>query len=130
MTDTKEMVKVNTQESINQILENESSFAPMVDIYETDNEYVLIANMPGVKKEDVILKFEEGSLLILGRVNYKDMVDRTYILNESELGNYFRKFRISDSVDENKIEARYENGQLIVNLPKHERVKPKTIQIR
>ena len=58
------------------------------------------------------------------------MKNRKYILNENEIGNYYRKFRISNSVDETKIEARFENGQLIVKLPKHDRIKPRTIDIK
>lgn len=130
MNDKKDMVQVNSQESINQILEKESSFAPMVDVYETNDEFVLIANMPGVKKENVMLNYEEGSLTILGRVDYDNAMERKYILNETEIGNFYRKFKISTSIDESKIQAKYENGQLIINLPKHDRAKPKTIQIK
>jgi HSP20 family protein len=50
-------------------------------------------------------------------------------LNEYTVGNYYRKFRISDSIDNNKIEAKFENGVLSVKLPKHDRVKPRTIEI-
>lgn len=130
MNDKKDMVQVNSQESINEILEKESSFAPMVDVYETNDEFVLIANMPGVKKENVMLNYEEGSLTILGRVDYDNTMNRKYILNETEIGNFYRKFKISTSIDESKIQAKYENGQLIINLPKHDRAKPKTIQIK
>lgn len=130
MNDTKDNVQVQTSESIDQILDRESSFAPMVDIFETNDEFVLIANMPGVKKENVMLNYEEGSLAILGRVDYDDTMERKYILNENEIGNYYRKFKISNSIDESKIQAKYENGQLIINLPKHDRAKPKTIQIK
>lgn len=130
MNDKKDMVQVNTSASIDQILEKESSFSPLVDVYETNDEFVLIANMPGVKKENVILKYEEGSLSILGRVDYNSAIDRKYILNENEMGNYYRKFRISNSIDESKIQAKFEDGQLVINLPKHDRAKPKTIQIK
>lgn len=130
MDNKKADIQVNTSESIDQILEKESSFAPLVDIYETTDEFVLIANLPGVDKENVILKYEEGSLSILGRVDYNNAIDRKYLLNENEIGNYYRKFRISNSIDESKIQAKYENGQLVINLPKHERVKPKNIQIK
>jgi len=61
--------------------------------------------MPGVVRNDVKLKLEEGSLSIFGKVNYEELKNRKYILNENEVGNFFRKFRISNSVDETKIEA-------------------------
>ena len=107
-----------------------STWSPVVDIYETDNEFVLTADMPGVKKEDVNLKLEEGSMLIFGRIDYQNLLNRKFILKEKEIGHFFRKFKISDSIDESKVSAKFENGQLIVVLPKHERVKPRTINIK
>ncbi|KUG24902.1 hypothetical protein ASZ90_005280 [hydrocarbon metagenome] len=65
----------------------------------------------------------------MGRINYNEAVNRKYILNEYTIGNYYRKFKISDSIDNSKIEARFENGVLTVKLPKHDRVKPRTIEI-
>lgn len=131
MVQNKELVKVEESKvkSWEEALEKQSWFAPLVDIYETENDYVLIANMPGVSKDNVKIKLEEGNLVIMGRVNYEDMINRQYVLNESELGNYYRKFKLSDSIDESKIEAKFENGQLSVMLTKHDRVKPRTIDI-
>ncbi|OGU27106.1 MAG: hypothetical protein A2057_06845 [Ignavibacteria bacterium GWA2_35_9] len=131
MTDNKDIVTVKDKEqNWEEVLETESVVAPFVDVYETDDDFHLVANMPGVTRDDVKLKLEEGSLSILGKVNYKDLKNRKYILNENEIGNYYRKFRISNSVDETKIEARFENGQLTVRLPKHDRIKPRTIEIK
>ena len=131
MTDNKDIVTVKDKEqNWEEVLETESVVAPFVDVYETDDDFHLVANMPGVTRDDVKLKMEEGSLSILGKVNYKDVKNRKYILNENEIGNYYRKFRISNSVDETKIEARFENGQLTVRLPKHDRIKPRTIEIK
>jgi HSP20 family protein len=131
MTDNKE---VNVQENKDvqeweQILEKERSFAPFSDIYETENDFVLVANMPGIKKENITLKLEEGSLVIFGKVNYDELMKRKYILNETEIGNYYRRFKISDSIDISKIQAKFDNGQLILTLPKHDRIKPRKINI-
>jgi HSP20 family protein len=130
MKDNNQLVNVETKENMQEILEKESVIAPLVDIYENENEFVLMASMPGVKKEHIQVKFEEGSLIIFGRINYEDISHRKYILNENGVGNYFRRFRISDSIDESRIDAKHENGQLFVTLPKHERVKPKSIEIK
>jgi len=132
MTDSKEMVKVENANSQQweDSLNNECCIAPTVNIYETTDEYLLVADMPGLSKDDVRIKLEDGSLVIIGKVNYKDLVNRKYILNETEIGNYYRRFNISDSIDESKIVARMESGQLTITLPKHERVKPKIIEIR
>ena len=132
MTENKETLDVKEQESVSleEIFENEAVFAPYVNIYETNDDFVLVANMPGVSKDDVKLKLEEGALTILGKINYDEAVNRKYILNEAGVGNYFRKFKISNSIDESKIDAKYENGQLIVTLPKHDRVKPRSINVK
>lgn len=118
------------KQSWENLINAEVSYAPLVDIYETDNEFVLTADMPGVKKEDVNLKLEEGSMLIFGRIDYQNLLNRKFILKEKEIGHFFRKFKVSDSIDESKVSAKFENGQLIVVLPKHERVKPRTISIK
>jgi len=131
MSDNKDMVSLKEKEqSWEEVLDSEAVIAPFVDIYENDDDFVLVANMPGVARNDVKLKLEEGSLSIFGKVNYDELKNRKYILNENEVGNFFRKFRISNSVDETKIEARFDNGQLILKLPKHDRIKPRTIEIK
>lgn len=129
MTDTKDLVKVESNSSWDEAMEKESWIAPMVNIYETDDDFHMEAFMPDVDREKIKVKLEEGSLVIMGRINYDEAVNRKYILNEYTVGNYYRKFRISDSIDNNKIEAKFENGVLSVKLPKHDRVKPRTIEI-
>ncbi len=130
MVENKEMVDVKTSRSWEESLEKESWVAPLADIHETADDYFLVANMPGSAKENIKIKLEEGSLVIMGRINYDEVKGRKYILKETESGNYYRKFKIAESIDESRIDASYENGQLIVKLPKHERVKPKTISIK
>jgi len=130
MTEVKEQVEVTNKKSWDEALENESWIAPLVDIYETKDDYYLAAQMPGVKKEDVKIKLEEGNLVIMGRIDYEQNVNNKYVLKETEIGNYYRRFKISESVDETKIDAKLENGILNVKLPKHDRLKPKTIEIK
>jgi HSP20 family protein len=122
--------KKNGFSSMEEALINERTIAPFVDVYETKEEFFLTANLPGVPRENLQVKIEDGSLIIFGKVNFNEILERKYLLNETEIGNYYRHFKISDSIDESKISAKLENGQLIVTLPKHERVKPKTIQIK
>jgi HSP20 family protein len=131
MTEIKENVNVEekNQSQFEELLEMQDSIVPLTDIYETEDNFVLTANLPGVSKENVQLKLEDGSLTIFGKINYEEISRRKYVLNENVLGNYYRKFKLSDSIDGTKIEARFENGQLVVTLPKHERVKPKTISV-
>jgi HSP20 family molecular chaperone IbpA len=131
MSENKEIIAVRTlnNNSIEEILRTQNSVLPSSDIYENPDEFVLLANMPGVSRSEVQVKVIDDSLIIFGKINYDEAVKRNYILNENELGNYFRKFKISDSIDETKISAKYDNGQLMVTLPKHDRIKPRSIDI-
>ncbi len=131
MSDSKEIIAVKALNnySIEEILRTQNNVSPSADIYENADDFVLIANMPGVLRSEVQVKVIEESLIIFGRINYDETINRNYILNENELGNYFRKFKISDSIDKAKISAKYDNGQLIVHLPKSEKIKLRTIDI-
>ena len=131
MSDNKEIIAVKAfnNYSIEEILRTQNNILPSSDIYENADEYILIANMPGVSRSEVQVKVIEESLIVFGRINYDETINRDYILNENELGNYFRKFKISDSIDKANISAKYDNGQLIVHLPKSEKIKPRTIDI-
>ncbi|MCX6151675.1 MAG: Hsp20/alpha crystallin family protein [Ignavibacteriales bacterium] len=128
----KDLVNVEESKTTNwdEALEKECWIAPIVDIFETEEDFTLIANMPGVKKENVKIKIEDNSLLVMGKVDYENMLNRNYVLNESQAGNFYRKFQISESIDDSKIAAKLENGQLNIHLPKHERAKPKNIEIK
>ncbi len=130
MTDNKEMVETKSKRTWDEALEKEPWVAPLVDIYETADEYYLTANMPGVSKEDIKIKLEDGHLVIMGRINFEETANRKYVLKELETGNFYRRFKISEGIDESKIDAKLENGVLSVVLPKHERLKPKTIEIK
>ena len=129
--ENKEMIPVKEEKNnlIEELLETQNYISPLVNIYETDDEFVLSADMPGVVRKDVKVKVENDLLIMFGRIDYVNEINRNYILNEQELGNYYRTFRISDSVDQNNIQAKYDNGKLVVNLTKNEKVKPRTINI-
>ena len=129
--ENKEMIPVKEEKNnlIEELLETQNYISPLVNIYETDDEFVLSADMPGVVRKDVKVKVENDLLIMFGRIDYVNEINRNYILNEQEFGNYYRTFRISDSVDQSNIKAKYDNGKLVVNLPKNEKVKPRSINI-
>jgi HSP20 family protein len=104
-------------------------FTPRVDIYETDNELTLYADIPGVSPEDVDLRYEGGELVLRGRVKPRHR-DEDFALQEYEEGDYYRAFSIHESIDAGKIEAECKNGVLMVHLPKVERARPKQITVR
>lgn len=130
MVQNHEVTEVKNKISWEEALERESWVAPLIDIYETEQDFFLTAQMPGVSKENVKIKLEEGHLIIMGRISFDETVNRKYVLKESETGNFYRRFKISEGIDESKIDAKLENGVLSVVLPKHERLKPKTIEIK
>ncbi len=119
----------NQQISLEELLSTEKSVLPDSDIFETKDDYVLVVNIPGVSRNDISVKINDSQLMIFGRINYNEVMNRDYILNEAETGNYYRTFKISDSIDMQGIEAKYENGQLTLRLPKDENIKSRTIPI-
>lgn len=102
---------------------------PAVNIYDTGEEYVLKAHLPGVKKTDLDVKFAEGELIIYGRMTDESQAPDRFVHREIESGNYYRVFKMSDAVDGSKITAKFENGVLLLTLPRYERLKPREIPI-
>lgn len=126
------MIDVKEKDAATEVkpdFENELLIAPFVNIFESDNDFSLVADMPGVSKENLNIKYEDGFLSVYGRVE-DNYADRKYVLKEISSGSYFRKFKISANIDSEKIEAALVNGQLTIVLPKHDRAKAKTISIK
>jgi len=103
---------------------------PPVDIYETENEFVIKAEMPGVKKDAVDITLEKNELEINGKVNGNFPDEKNIKYTEFGLYNYHRKFNVGDVIDNNKLTASLENGILTLNLPKKEEVKPRKIEVQ
>jgi len=104
-------------------------FTPRVDIYETDNELTLYADVPGVPADGVDLRFERGELILQGRVPRRQRPGQVMV-NEYEEGDFYRVFQIHESIDPTRIAAECKNGELIVHLPKVEAVKPRQVRVR
>ncbi len=96
------------------------TLTPRVDILETEHEYLVLADLPGVKPEDVDIRFEKGELTVVGR----RPAGRTY-----EATAYQRTFTVSDSIAADKIAAELKHGVLTIHLPKIEAVKPRRIVV-
>lgn len=104
------------------------SFRLPLDAYVTPEEIVIVANVPGLKPENVEITLEGDTLTIKGeRPAPLENVD--YILQERTYGAFQRTLNINIPVDADKAEAKYENGLLTLTIPKAEAVKPKTIQV-
>ncbi len=104
-------------------------FTPRVDIYETDPELTLYAEVPGARPEDVDLHYEQGELVLRARVRPRAEGKRL-LLQEYEEGDFYRAFNIHESIDPSRINAEVKNGVLIVHLPKAEAAKPRQISIK
>ncbi len=104
-------------------------FAPRVDIFETEKELTLYAELPGVRPEDVELRYEKGELMLHGRVRPRTM-GKNLLVQEYEVGDFYRAFSIHESIDASRIEAECKNGLLTVHLPKVEAVRPRQISVK
>ncbi len=104
-------------------------YTPRVDIVETEEESLLLADLPGVKPEDVDVRFDNGELIIDGRCAPRHE-GANYMLVEYGVGDFYRAFSISEHIDWQKISAELKNGVLTVHLPKAETVKPKKITVK
>lgn len=107
------------------------AWVPRVDIVEDENEYRVIADLPGMKKEDVEISLENGILTITGERQLKrDKKDENYRVTERAYGRFTRSFNMRYKVDADKIKAQFSNGELMIHLPKVEQSKPKRIEIK
>lgn len=106
-------------------------FVPTVDIYEDENSVTLLAEMPGVSKNGVEIKLDDGNLFIEGTMQSdQEMAGKTILLHEYEVGNFVRKFSVSETIDQENIEAVMANGILKLVLPKIKPAEPKKIEIK
>jgi HSP20 family protein len=106
-----------------------AQFTPRVDIVETDRELTLFAELPGVGPDHVELRYENGELTLLGRVERRHH-GKQPLLQEYEEGDFYRAFTIHESIDASHIEAACKDGLLTVHLPKVEAVRPRQIAVK
>jgi len=105
-------------------------WAPSVDIYETENELVLKADLPDVDLKDIDVRVENQTLSIAGERKFeKRDPEKGYHRIERSYGNFMRSFAVPNTFDTEKISAGYNNGVLTVTLPKKEAAKPRQIKI-
>ena len=108
-----------------------ADWIPTVDISETDGEYVIKAELPEVKKEDVKITLEDGVLTLTGeRRQEKEEKSTKYHRVERSYGSFVRSFSLPDLVDETKVKAEYRDGMLNLHLPKSEKAKPRAIEVK
>jgi len=103
-------------------------FEPPVDIYETNEALHLVADMPGVAADGLEIDVREGVLTLLGRQEPVD--EGRVVYREFRPGSYYRRFNLSEAIDQEKIQAKLSNGVLEVKLPKVPKVQPRKIQVQ
>lgn len=110
--------------------EGTTSWSPAVDIYETDNEIVLKAELPEVNQKDIDIQIENSTLTIQGeRKSDTTIKQENYHRIERAYGRFNRSFTLPNLVDQEKIKAEYKDGVLKIELPKREERKPKQIKV-
>lgn len=105
------------------------TYVPRVDIAETDDALWLWADLPGVDESGVSVHLEQGTLSIEGRVAVDEYENWTPVYTEYNVGNFERRFRLSNAIDGERIQARMKDGVLELQLPKAEAVRPRRIEI-
>jgi HSP20 family protein len=108
-----------------------TTWAPACDIYETDNEIVVKAELPEVKKEDVRVSIENNVITIHGERKFSEETKReNYHRLERSYGAFTRSFTLPSFVDASKINAEFKDGILRVTMPKREEAKPKQVEVK
>ncbi|HSK66454.1 MAG TPA: Hsp20/alpha crystallin family protein [Anaerolineales bacterium] len=108
-----------------------SMASPAIDMYQTDNEVVVRASIPGIKADEVQINVTGDVLTLKGEVNQEEeRKDRAWHIREQRFGSFERSVALPTAVKSDQAEAVFENGILTVTLPKADEVKPRTINIK
>jgi len=105
-------------------------FSPAIDIFETEKEITLLADMPGVKASQLSIDLKESILSLTGDVEDPQGADEADLLREYRTGRYFREFSLSQGVDQSRIDAELKDGVLHLRLPKVEKATPRKIAVK
>lgn len=105
------------------------TYVPRFDIWETDEELTLCGDLPGVESDDLDIRFENGQLIVHGKVRSRQMGPQ-YVYREYGIGDFYRSFTIGEAIESKKIAAELRDGVLTLHLPKTEDVKPRRIKVQ
>lgn len=109
----------------------ERSYSPDVDIIETPDELLLIADLPGVTAENVTAQYERGTLTIQGRPTARqEREGRDWLLNEYGVGDFHRAFQLGEGIDAERIVAEVADGVLTLHLPKAAKARVRKIPVK
>ena len=105
-------------------------YSPAVDIFENDTSITVLADMPGVKAQDLQVDLRESVLTLTGRVTRPETPSESEVVREYRSGTFFRQFTLSETVNQSGIDAKLTDGVLRLELPKVEKAKPRQITVR
>ena len=105
-------------------------YSPAVDIFENDASITVLAELPGVRANDLKIDLRENVLTLMGRVAMPETTNENSVSREYEAGMFFRQFTLGETIDQSKIDAKLANGVLRLELPKEERARPRQISVR
>jgi len=105
-------------------------FTPAVDIFETDKEITLLADMPGVKTDNLNIDLRDNVLTLDGEVKSPEADKEVDVFREYRTGKYYRQFNLSELIDQANIDAQLKDGVLRLTLPKVEAAKPRQISVK
>ena len=131
-TDSKEL-KVREKQEVAQPAEQTRPgiyFTPSVDIFETEKEITLLADMPGVRAEDLVIDLRDNTLTLEGGIAPVENAKEESIYEEYNTGRFYRQFSLSEMIDQSKIDAQLNDGVLRLSLPKVEKATPKKIAVK
>ncbi len=107
------------------------SWIPRTDVSETETEYKVCVDIPGVKKEDIAVKIEDNRLIVKGERNEeKKEMGEDYIRTERSYGSFYRTMVLPQMADSDNIDAKYSDGELVIHIPKTEVVQPKVVEVK
>jgi len=105
-------------------------YTPAVDIFENDHSITVLADMPGVRAEDLKIDLRESVLTLSGHVTPPEGPGESVVVREYLPGTFYRQFTLAETIDQAKIDAKLTDGVLRLELPKVERAKPRQITVR
>lgn len=121
------------QDTVNRMLSDNGArpWSPAVDIFETENELVLTADVPGVALDEIDIRLENNTLTLKGERKFEPVNGnrKGYHRIERGYGAFARYFTVPDTIDPEKVRADYKNGVLTVTLPKKDVAKPRAIKV-
>jgi HSP20 family molecular chaperone IbpA len=105
-------------------------YVPATDIFENDDSITVLADMPGVKAQDLQIDLRENVLSLTGRITVPESPKESDVLREYRTGTFFRQFTLAETIDQAKIDAKLTHGVLRLELPKVEKARPRQITVK